>query len=201
VLALPYLVWLTRADTLALAALAGDRGFERPGLALGGTARRPCCLAISGIVLLVAFNGPLVRPQPGGGADHLFGRRSMRWARAILSISFAIGPALAGSLVAGLPRSQCLPRAGPAIVLLMFGLAAIVANGRPGSFAAVSESCARSGRPRVIAACVPGGRDHAVSGPGPAAAEVADVAARQRRSRVFFGDSFERRTNHRLAGR
>ena len=43
VLALPYLVWLIRADTLTLAAMAGNRGFERTGAALGWICSAACC--------------------------------------------------------------------------------------------------------------------------------------------------------------
>ena len=41
VLALPYLIWLLRADALAHAAMAGDRRSRRARAALGRAARRP----------------------------------------------------------------------------------------------------------------------------------------------------------------
>ena len=43
VLALPYLIWLIRADTLALPPLAGDRGFERDGRCIGLGCSAACC--------------------------------------------------------------------------------------------------------------------------------------------------------------
>jgi len=112
VLALPYLVWLIRADTLAAAALAGDRDLRGRGAALGCIGRRACWWAISGIVLLVAVNSGWFGRNPEERRSSI-GRRSIR-----LALDFvyfvAIAPALAGSLI-----SACsiliASRAGPGL--------------------------------------------------------------------------------------
>ena len=90
VLALPYLVWLIRADILALpqwpaiADLSG-RALHWAAL-LGGL-----LLAISGILLLVAAQLRLVRLATRKRRRSSIGRRSIRW-RAILFISSPLAP-------------------------------------------------------------------------------------------------------------
>src|SRR5450631_3987014 len=125
VLALPYLVWLIRADTLALppwpevAELSG-RVRHWAGL-LGGL-----LLATYGIVALVALNSgwfgrnteeaPIIYRPP---VDPL--------ARDFVYF-FAIAPALAGSLISGLFDLGGIV-GGAGIALMLSGLAAIVATG------------------------------------------------------------------------
>ena len=70
VLALPYLIWLIRADTLALPQWPAIADLSGKGAALGALLGG-LLFAISGIVLLVVLNSGWFGRQPGGGADHL----------------------------------------------------------------------------------------------------------------------------------
>jgi hypothetical protein len=191
VLALPYLVWLTRADTMALPhwpAIADLSGRALHWVVLLGG----LLLAISGIVLLVAFNSRWFDRNPEE-APIIFRPPVDALARDFVYF-FAIGPALAGSLIAGL--FDLNNAAGEtAIVLLMFGLAAIVATGdlvhlrRQRILRSVWAAVVVAPAFLVGAATLflpwAGGAEVATSLP---ASEIAR----------FFGDSFERRTNHRL---
>ena len=70
VLVLPYLIWLIRADTLALPpwpAVADSAA----GRCTGRRCSAGCCWRSSGILLLALLNSALVRAHPGRGADHL----------------------------------------------------------------------------------------------------------------------------------
>ena len=126
VLALPYLIWLIRADTLALPPWPALADLQAQGAALGRAARRPaardapawCCWWCS-----IPAGSPALRTMRRSS----IGRRSIRW-RAISSISSPSRPALAGSLIAGLFDLDRVV-GGAAIALLMTGLAAIVATG------------------------------------------------------------------------
>src|SRR5712664_3071386 len=124
VLALPYLIWLLRADTLALPPLPaiadlGDRALHWIGL-LGGL-----LLAISGIVALVVINSGWFGRNPED-APIIYRPPVDPLARDFVYF-FAIAPALAGSLISGLFGFDRV--AGGGIVLLMSGLAVIVATG------------------------------------------------------------------------
>jgi hypothetical protein len=191
VLVLPYLIWLIRADALALppwpevAELSG-RVRHWAGLLLG------LLLAISGIVALVALNSgwfsrnpedaPIIYRPPVDplGRDFVY--------------FFAIGPALAGSLISGLFNLDYVA-GGTGIALLLSGLAVIVATGdliqlrrqrilrSVWAFAVVAPALA------VIATTLflpwTGSSEVTTSLPATAIAR-------------FFGDSFERRTNRPL---
>jgi len=191
VLVLPYLIWLIRADVLALppwpevAELSG-RVRHWGGLLLG------LLLALSGIVVLVALNSgwfarnpedaPIIYRPPVDplGRDFVY--------------FFAIGPALAGSFISGLFNLDDVA-GGTGIALLMSGLAVIVATGdlvqlrrqrilrSVWAFAVVAPALA------VIAMTLllPWTGSSGVTTSLPATA-----IAR------FFGDSFERRTNRPL---
>jgi Dolichyl-phosphate-mannose-protein mannosyltransferase len=191
VLALPYLIWLIRADALALppwpevAELSG-RARHWAGL-LGGL-----LLAISGIVVLVALNSgwfsrnpedaPIIYRPPVDplGRDFVY--------------FFALAPALAGSLISGLFNLDYVA-GGTGIALLLSGLAVIVATGdliqlrrqrilrSVWAFAVLAPALA------VIAMTLllPWTGSSGVTTSLPATA-----IAR------FFGDSFERRTNRPL---
>ncbi len=125
VLALPYLVWLIRADTLALPhwpAVAEWRGRALHWAALLGG----LLFAISGIVALVALNLSWFSRTPEE-APIIFRPPVEPLARDFV-YCFAIGPALAGSLISGLfDLDQVV--GGPGVVLLLSGLAVIVATG------------------------------------------------------------------------
>jgi hypothetical protein len=191
VLALPWLIWIIRADVLtmppwpAISDLAA-RALHWGGL-LGGLV-----LAMSGIVLLAVLNSgwfarnaeeaPIIYRPP---VDPL--------AREFV-YCFAIGPALLGSLVAGVFNLDRVA-GGPGVALLMSGLAAIVATGdlvhlrRQRLLRSVWAASVAAPAVVAIAATLflpwTGSNEVPTSLPAKAIAH-------------FFGDSFERRTNQRL---
>jgi hypothetical protein len=191
VLVLPYLVWLIRADTIALPpwpdlADLSARAMHW-GALLGGL-----LLAISGVVALTLLNSnwfgrnpedaPIIYRPP---VDHL--------ARDFV-IFFAIAPALAGSLIAGLFGLDRVA-GGAGIALMMSGLAVIVVAGdliplrRQRVLRTVWAAAVVAPALLVMAATLflPWTGSHEVATSLPATG-----IAR------FFGDSFERRTNQRL---
>ncbi len=191
VLALPYLIWLIRADALtlppwpAVAELSG-RVRHWAGL-LGGL-----LLAISGIVVLVALNSGWFSRNPED-APIIYRPPVDPLARDFVYF-FAIGPALAGSLVSGLFNIDHVA-GGTGIALLLSGLAVIVATGDlvqlrrqrilrwVWAFAVVAPALG------VVATTFflpwTGSSEVTTSLPATAIAR-------------FFGDSFERRTNRPL---
>jgi hypothetical protein len=191
VLALPYLIWLIRADALALPpwpAVAELSGRVRhwAGL-LGGL-----LLAISGIVLLVALNSGWFSRNPED-APIIYRPPVDPLARDFVYF-FAVGPALAGSFIAGLFNLDHVA-GGTGIALLLSGLAVIVATGdlvqlrRQRVLRSVWAAAVIAPALAVVAATlfVPwtGSSEVMTSFPATAIAR-------------FFGDSFERRTNQRL---
>jgi hypothetical protein len=191
VLALPYLVWLIRADALMLPpwpAIGDVSGKALHWIELVGG----LLLAISGIVLLMIFNSgwfgrhpedaPIIYRPP---VDPLAGD---------FVYFFAIAPALAGSLISGLFNFNDVA-GGAGIALLMSGLAAIVATGdlvhlrRQRILRSVWAAAVVAPALAVIATTLfqpwTGGGEVATSLPATSIAH-------------FFGDSFERRTNHPL---
>ena len=191
VLALPYMIWLIRADTLGLPhwPVLADLGARTLhwGMLLGGL-----LLAISGILLLVVFNSgwfgrnaeeaPIIYRPP---VDPL--------ARNFVYF-FAIGPALLGSLISGLFDLDHVA-GGAGVALLMSGLAAIVTTGdlvylrRQRLLRSIWAAAIVAPAIMVIATTLflpwTGSGEVATSLPATAIAR-------------FFGDSFERRTNQRL---
>jgi hypothetical protein len=191
VLALPYLVWLARADTLALPpwptiADLSTRALHWLAL-LGGL-----LLASAAIWLLAALNSgwfgrnkeeaPIIYRPP---VDAL--------ARDFVYF-FALAPALVGSLIAGLFDLEGVV-GGAGIALMLSGLAAIVATGdlvylrRQRILRSVWGAAVIAPALAVIAA--------ALFLPWTGSAEVATSLPAAEIAR-FFGDSFERRTNHPL---
>jgi hypothetical protein len=191
VLVLPYLIWLIRADTLALPAwpdIADLRGRALHwGALLGGL-----LLAISGIVLLTMLNSGWFGHK-AEEAPIIYRPPVDRLARDYVYF-FAIAPALAGSLIAGLFNLDRVA-AGAGIALMMSGLAVIVAAG----------DLIQLRRQRVLrtvwaAALVAPALLVTVATlflPWTASGEVATSLPATAIAR-FFGDSFERRTNQRL---
>ena len=191
VLVLPYLVWVIRADTLALppwpavADLSG-RALHWAAL-LGGL-----LLAISGIVLLAVVNSGWFGRNPEE-APIIYRPPVDPLARDFVYF-FAIGPALAGSLISGLFDLDRVA-GGTGIALLMSGLAAIVAAGDlvqlrrqrvlRSVWAAVIIAPALAVFATTLFLPWTGSGEVATSLPATAIAH-------------FFGDSFERRTNHPL---
>jgi hypothetical protein len=191
VLALPYLIWLIRADTLAwpswpaIADLSA-RALHWAGL-LGGL-----LLAMSGIVLLTVLNSgwfgraseeaPIIyRPPVDPLARHFV-------------YCFAIAPALAGSLISGLFDLDRVA-GGAGVALLMSGLAAIVASGdliqlrRQRVLRSVWAAAIAAPALAIVVTTFflpwTGGAEVATSLPAAAIGH-------------FFGDSFGRRTNQKL---
>jgi hypothetical protein len=191
VLVLPYLIWLIRADTLALpqwpalAELSG-RALHWAAL-LGGLG-----LAICGIVLLTLFNSGFLARNPEE-APIIYRPPVDPLAREFVYF-FAIGPALAGSLLSGLFNFEGVA-GGVGVALLMSGLAAMVASGdlvqlrRQRLLRTVWAAAILAPALAALATTifVPWTGNGAVVTSLPAKA-IAN----------FFGDSFERRTNRPL---
>ena len=191
VLALPYLVWLIRADTLALpqwpatADLSG-RALHWAAL-LGGL-----LVAMSGIVLLAVLNSGGVGRNPED-APIIYRPPVDSLARDFVYF-FAIAPAFVGSLISGLFDLDRVA-GGAGIALLMSGLAVIVAAGdlihlrRQRVLRSVWAAAVTAPALAVIAMTLflpwTGSGEVATSLPATAIAH-------------FFGDSFERRTNRPL---
>ena len=192
VLALPYLVWLIRADALALPswpsfAELGGRAVYGVEL-LGGL-----LLALLGIAIVSAFNaGWFDRNQEE--APVIFRPPVDPLARDFVYF-FALAPALAGCLISGLYHLDRVV-GGAGIVLLMSGLATIVACGdlihlrRQQILRTVWAVAIIAPAFGVVAATlfVPWTASGEVTTSLPAAA-IGD----------FFDDSFARRTNQRLS--
>jgi len=191
VLVLPYLIWVVRADVLAMPPLPGiddltARAMHWGGL-LGGLV-----LAMAGLLVLVILNSgwfarnaeeaPIIYRPP---VDPL--------ARQFV-YTFAILPALFGSLIAGVFNLDRVT-GGAGVALLMSGLAAVVATGdlvylrRQRLLRAVWAAAIAAPAFVAIAATLflpwTNSADVPTSLPARAIAH-------------FFGDSFERRTNQRL---
>ncbi len=192
VLALPFLIWLIRGDSLALPPLPAvaqwkERGLQWAWLAGG------LLFALSGIVLLVLLNSRWFG-RKGEDAPIIYRPPVEPLAREFVYF-LAIAPALAGSLVAGLFG---LDKAvgGSGVVLLLTGLAAVVASG---DLIALRH-------PRLLrtvwAAAVVAPALIVIAGtlflPWTGSGEVAtSLPARQ--IAEFFGESFERRIKEPLA--
>ena len=191
VLVLPYLVWLIRADTLALPpwpafADLSARGIHWAAL-LGGL-----LFALSGMVLLVVINSgwfgrhaeeaPIIYRPP---VDPL--------ARDFVYF-FAIAPALAGSLISGLFDLGGIV-GGVGIALMLSGLAAIVATGDLVQLR--RERLLRLVWTAAVIAPAIAAFATTIFLPWSGSAEVATSMPATAIAR-FFGDSFERRTNQRL---
>jgi len=191
VLALPYLIWLIRADALVLpqfphvADLAAR--VQGWGWLLGGL-----LTAMSALVVLVVLNSSWLHRTPED-APIIYRPPVEPLARNFVTY-FAIAPALAGSLIGGLfDRGSVVGGAG--IALMLVGLAAVVATG----------DLIHLRRQRVlrtvwaIAIVLPalGVIGATLFLPWTGSGEVATSPPASDIAR-FFGDSYERRTNQRL---
>jgi hypothetical protein len=191
VLALPWLIWIVRADVLTMPPWPAIDDLSARALHWGGLLGG-LVLAMSGMVLLVVLNSgwfarnaeeaPIIYRPP---VDPL--------ARQFVYY-FAIAPALLGSLVAGVFNLERVS-GGPGVALLMSGLAAIVATGdlvylrRQRMLRSVWAAAVAAPAFVAIAATLflPWTGSNEVSTALPAKAIA-----------HFFGDSSERRTNQRL---
>ncbi|MDO9297525.1 glycosyltransferase family 39 protein [Bradyrhizobium sp.] len=191
VLVLPYMIWLIRADMLALPSWPGIADLKGRALhwatLLGGL-----LLAVFGIPLLAAFNSGWFARNPEE-APIIFRPPVDPLARDFVYF-FAIAPALAGSLIAGLFDLDRVV-GGAGVALLMSGLAAIVVYGdliqlrRQRMLRSVWALIVIAPAVATIAVTLflpwTGSAEVSTSMPGRAIAH-------------FFADSFERRTNQRL---
>jgi hypothetical protein len=191
VLALPYLIWLIRADTLAvppwpaIAELSG-RALHWAGL-LGGL-----LFALSGIVLLAVLNSGWFARKPED-APIIYRPPVDPLARDFVYF-FAIAPALAGSLISGLFDLDRVA-GGAGVALLMSGLAVIVAAGD--LIALRRQRVLRSVWAAAIVAPALAVIVTTLFLPWAGSAEVTTSLPATAIAR-FFGDSFERRTNQPL---
>ena len=191
VLALPYLIWLIRADTLFLPPWPGIADLSARALhwaaLLGGL-----LAAISGILVLAALNSGWLNRNPEE-APIIYRPPVDPLARDFVYF-FAVAPALMGSLIAGLLNLDRVA-GGSGVALLMSGLAAIVATGdlvhlrRQRLLRSVWAAAVIAPALAALAATLflpwTGGGEVSTSLPARAIAS-------------FFGDSFERRTNQPL---
>jgi Dolichyl-phosphate-mannose-protein mannosyltransferase len=191
VLALPYLIWLIRADTAVLPPLPAlaqlsDRALDWTRL-VGGL-----LLAMAGIVILVVLNSAWFSRTPEE-APIIYRPPVDPLARDFVYF-FALAPALAGSILSALFHLDHVV-GGSGVALLMSGLAAIVATGdlvhlrRQRILRSVWAAIIVLPALAVVATTLfmpwTGGGEVATSLPARSIAQ-------------FFGESFERRTNQRL---
>ncbi len=190
-LALPYLIWLIRADTLALPQWPAIADLSERALhwaiLLGGLV-----LAVSGIVLLVGLNSGRSGRKPEE-APIIYRPPVDPLARDFVYF-FAIAPALIASLISGLFNLDRVV-GGAGIALLMSGLAVIVASGD--LIQLRRQRVLRSAWAAAIIAPALAVLAMTLFLPWTANGEVATSLPATAIAR-FFGDSFERRTNHPL---
>jgi hypothetical protein len=191
VLALPYLIWLIRADALvwphwpAFSDLSG-RTLHWAAL-LGGLAVAAC-----GIVILAGLNSTWLARHPED-APIIFRPPLDRLARDFVYF-FAIAPALAGSLISGLFNLDHVV-GGVGVALMMSGLATVVATGN--LIHMRRQRVLRSAWAAIIVAPALAVIVTTLFAPWTVSAEVATSLPATAIAR-YFDDSFERRTNQRL---
>ena len=191
VLALPYLIWLIRADAVALPHLPVLADLSARAVHGGGLFGR-LLLAISGIALLAVLNSGWFT-RNAEDAPIIYRPPVEPLARSFVYF-FAIVPAVAGSLVSGLFDLDHVV-GGAGIALLMSGLAVIVASGDLIQLRRhrVLRSVWAGAIAAPVIAVIVGAIFLPWTGGGEVATSLPATAIGQ-----FFGDSFERRTNQRL---
>src|ERR1700710_78563 len=125
VLALPWLIWIVRADVLTMPPWPAIDDLSARALHWGGLLGG-LVLAMSGIVLLVVLNSGWFA-RNAEEAPIIYRPAVDPLARQFV-YCFAIAPALFGSLIAGVFNLERVT-GGAGVALLMSGLAAIVATG------------------------------------------------------------------------
>jgi hypothetical protein len=191
VLALPYLIWLIRADAIGMPPwpaldVLSARALHWSTL-LGGL-----LLAMAALIVLVILNSVLL----GRGSEEvpIIYRPPVDPLARQFVYCFALAPAIAGSMIAGLFNLNSVS-GGTGIALLMSGLAMIVATG----------DLVYLRRQRLLRAvwalAVIAPAAVAISAtlflPWTTAAEVATSVPGRQIAR-YFGENFERRTNQKL---
>jgi Dolichyl-phosphate-mannose-protein mannosyltransferase len=192
VLALPYLIWLIRAGALVMPAWPPVAELSTRALnwvwLVGGL-----LFAMLGIAVLLVLNTRVFSRTPEE-APVIYRPPVEPLARNFVYF-FAIAPALAGSIISGLFNLDRVV-GGPGVALLMSGLAAVVATGefmylrRQRLLRSVWAVAIVAPALSVIAATL--------FLPWTGSGEVA-TSLPARSIAQFFGESFERRTNHRLS--
>ena len=191
VLALPYLIWLIRAETLAMPPLPAVADLSARAVHWG-VLLVFLLAAMTGIVVLVVLNSRPLHPQPGRGADHL------------PAAGRSAGPPFRLLLRAGAGICRKPDRAlfnldrvvgGAGIALMMSGLAVIVATGDLVHLR--RQRLLRSVWAAVIVAPALATLATTLFLPWAGTAEVPTSLPATAIGR-FFGDSFERRTNRPL---
>jgi 4-amino-4-deoxy-L-arabinose transferase-like glycosyltransferase len=191
VLALPYLIFVLRADSVALPPLPdlaelGARARHWLGL-VGGL-----LLAMTGIIVLVVLNSSwLSRSETD--APIIYRPPVSPLARDFV-YCFALAPAIAGSLISALFNLDTV-LGGPGIALLMVGLAMVVASGD--LIQLRRQRVLRSVWAAAVAIPVILVVGASIVLPWTASGEVATAMPARDIAR-FFVDSFERRTNQKL---
>jgi Dolichyl-phosphate-mannose-protein mannosyltransferase len=191
VLVLPYLIWLIRADAIGLPAWPALDVLSARALHWGNLLAG-LLLAMSAVIALVVLNSAFL----GRGSEEvpIIYRPPVDPLARQFVYCFAIAPALAGSVIAGVFNLEGVA-GGTAIALLMSGLAMIVATGdlvylrRQRLLRAVWALAV------IVPAAIAIGTTLFL--PWTTAAEVATSVPGTQIAR-YFGDSFERRTNQRL---
>jgi hypothetical protein len=191
VLALPYLIWLIRADTIAMPPLPAVADVSARA-AHWGALLAFLLAAMSGIVLLVALNSARFKSNPEE-TPIMFRPPVDPLARHFVYF-FALAPALAGSLIAGLFDLDGVV-GGAGIALSLSGLAVIVASGDLVHLR--RQRLLRSVWAAAIVAPALAVLATTLFLPWAGPAEVATSLPATAIGR-FFGDSFERRTNRPL---
>ena len=191
VLALPYLIWLIRADALSLPPLPAlaDLGARARqwGVVLGGLIVATAAVALLVIVNSRWFAGnrddsPIIyRPKVGPLAQQFV-------------YFFAFAPAIAGSFIAGLFNLEHV-FGGAGVALLMSGLAVVVATGD--LIHLRRQRLLRSVWALTVAAPAAVAVAVALFLPWTSTTEVPTSLPSAAIGR-FFDDSYERRTNQRL---
>ena len=191
VLALPYLIWVIRADTLMMPHWPDVSDLHGRALhwarLLGGL-----LLAISGIAVLVVLDSGWFS-RTTDEAPIIFRPPVEPLARSFVYF-FAIMPALAGSLIAGLFNLDHVV-GGAGIALLLAGLAVIVTSGDLVQLR--RQRALRTVWAAAIALPALAVFVSAILLPWTGSVEVPTSLPAKAIAR-FFGDSFERRTNQRL---
>ncbi|MBV9564859.1 MAG: glycosyltransferase family 39 protein [Bradyrhizobium sp.] len=191
VLALPYLIWLVRADALGLPAFPALSELSQRALHWVWLVTR-LALAMSGLVLLIALDSAWFARVPED-APIIYRPPVDRLARDFVYF-FALAPAIAGSLISGLLGFDRIV-GGDGIALSMCGLAAIVATGDLVQLR--RQRVLRTAWAAAIAAPVLAVVGGTLLQPWIGASEIA-TSYPARSVADFFYDSFERRTNQRL---
>lgn len=192
VLVLPYVIWLVRADAVALPSLPAVTDFQNRLFGWGGLLAG-LLFALSGVALLLIFNSRYLDRTPDD-APIIYRPPVDPFARLFVYV-FALVPPFALSLIAALfGKEQVI--GGDGIALLLAGLAVIVASGD--LIALRRQQFLRSVWLLIMAAPVAVVLGLTFVQPWIGGGEVR-TSLPAREIGLFFGENFERRTGRPLA--